>query len=151
MLGLSKVTVRILVVNSFLLFMMVGAVSAILTDTPYWPFSPYTMYSQHPKTKDLNYVALFAVTPKGEIPVWAGCNLPPSYYRLRNWLQERYEKGEWRVLRGIMIDCLKDEKAAGRLGWEKLRLYWLAWDFKKFDPKDRGPLARTLLMEVSTH
>lgn len=137
------------IVNLFLVFMTFGSVLTIFSGRAFWPFSPYTMYSERLKDRSLSYVALFAVTGSSELPLWGGCNLPRGYYRIRNWLQQAYDRGDFDKISKTMKDCLNKEIASGVSEWKTIRLYKLTWDFDNFDPAKREPLSRFLVLEVS--
>ena len=136
-----------------------GGLVAIATDTEWWPFSPYAMYSWL-RPASYTMPVLFGVTaeaPERELPLFAKAYLHPFVTgRLRDsfQLQLRRHAARPEVPRQALLDCLRRYERRRRAGLHDgpalrgMRLYRLTWALLPRASNFERPEGKELLLEV---
>lgn len=151
---------RVLLVHGLLALLIGGSLFALLSQREYWPFSPYSMYSETQRERRLTRLWVFGVrqdVPGAELSLHEHRYIRPFYKsRLIPALGRLERDPRRRILlhRALedVLDRYEERRARGRLRGPPLvgiRLYRLEWEL---DPRARNvnrPTRRTLVAEVT--
>jgi len=130
---------RAWVAQTAILVVLGGSLYCIATDTEYWPFSQYEMYSQLERSgpmSDLQLVGVVDGEPPSEVPMKGPSTIRPfDWVRLRRAFQRILEQPDSATrLRVALQDCLVRYEArrvarhSRRQPMRAVRLYRLWWD-----------------------
>lgn len=153
---------RLAVAHLLIIVMFAGYAYCLATDTEYWPFSQYPMYSTVVRPGPSQYLALVAVPAGGQKPEFSIPDdkyiIPFDWVRLARAFERLVEMPDHqRKLEAALRDCWARYdrlRLAGRHRGPPLqavRLYRMSWDYVDPDTQrtDSEPDHRDLLAEVT--